>query len=198
MGCAPCQPFSTYSLRYTKKGPKDEKWKLLYYFRDLVKEIKPDIISMENVPQLVKKEVFKDFVKGLEAQGYHVSWQIVNCADHGVPQSRSRLVLLASKLGDISLIPPLYTEENYITVKDAIGSLPQIKVGWNGGNPHQRLLLSFMDMEMEDLGTQSKIGHYLCEKVLFCSLFHPITSLLMSIIHRLIDKSVFTLEMRFR
>ena len=46
MGCAPCQPFSTYSLRYTKEGPKDEKWKLLYYFRDLVKEINPDIISM--------------------------------------------------------------------------------------------------------------------------------------------------------
>ena len=129
MGCAPCQPFSTYSLRYTKEGPKDEKWKLLYYFRDLVKEIKPDIISMENVPQLIKKEVFEDFVKGLEAQGYHVSWQIVNCADYGVPQSRSRLVLLASIFGDISLIPPLYTEENYITVKDAIGSLPQIKDG---------------------------------------------------------------------
>ena len=71
MGCAPCQPFSTYSLRYTKEGPKDEKWKLLYYFRDLVKEIKPDIISMENVPQLVKKEVFEDFVEGIEVQGYH-------------------------------------------------------------------------------------------------------------------------------
>lgn len=94
MGCAPCQPFSTYSLRYTKEGPKDEKWKLLYYFRDLVKEIKPDIISMENVPQLVKKEVFEDFVNGLETQGYHVSWQIVNCADYGVPQSRSSVRLV--------------------------------------------------------------------------------------------------------
>lgn len=129
MGCAPCQPFSTYSLRYTKEGPKDEKWKLLYYFRDLVKEIKPDIISMENVPQLVKKEVFEDFVNGLESQGYLVSWQIVNCADYGVPQSRSRLVLLASKFGYISLIPPLYSEGNYITVKDAIGNLPKIKDG---------------------------------------------------------------------
>lgn len=129
MGCAPCQPFSTYSLRYTKEGPKDEKWKLLYYFRDLVKEIQPEVISMENVPQLVKKEVFSDFVKGLEEQGYHVSWQIVNCADYGVPQSRSRLVLLASKIGDIHLIAPLYNSKNYITVKDAIGNLPRIKDG---------------------------------------------------------------------
>lgn len=129
MGCAPCQPFSTYSLRYTKEGPKDEKWKLLYYFSDLVKEIQPEVISMENVPQLVKKDVFSDFVKNLEEQGYYVSWQIVNCADYGVPQSRNRLVLLASKFGEICLIAPLYNEKNYITVKDAIGNLPKIKDG---------------------------------------------------------------------
>lgn len=98
MGCAPCQPFSTYSLRYTKEESKDEKWKLLYYFRELVEKIEPDIISMENVPQLVKKEVFNDFINGLKNMGYYVSWKIVNCADYGVPQSRSRLVLLASKL----------------------------------------------------------------------------------------------------
>ena len=129
MGCAPCQPFSNYSLRYTKEGPKDEKWKLLYYFRDLVKEVQPEIVSMENVPQLVKKAVFTDFVKGIENEGYHVSWKIVNCADYGVPQSRNRLVLLASKLGNIYLVPPLYSEKDYITVKDAIGNLPKIADG---------------------------------------------------------------------
>ena len=32
VGCAPCQPFSTYSLRYNKNGKKDDKWRLLYYF----------------------------------------------------------------------------------------------------------------------------------------------------------------------
>lgn len=129
MGCAPCQPFSTYSMRYIKEGPKDEKWKLLYYFSGLVQEIHPDIISMENVPQLVKKEVFNDFIKNLEKLEYHINWKIVNCADYGVPQSRSRLVLLASKFGDINLIAPLYNEGNYITVKEAIGNLPELKDG---------------------------------------------------------------------
>ncbi|HIR89830.1 MAG TPA: DNA cytosine methyltransferase [Candidatus Fimimorpha faecalis] len=129
MGCAPCQPFSNYSLRYTKEGPKDEKWRLLYYFSDLVKKIQPEIISMENVPQLVKRKVFDDFVESLNNEGYYVSWKIVNCADYGVPQNRNRLVLLASKLGDISLIEPLYNQKNYITVKDAIGKLPKIKDG---------------------------------------------------------------------
>jgi DNA (cytosine-5)-methyltransferase 1 len=129
IGCAPCQPFSTYSLRYAKEGPKDEKWKLLYYFKNLAKGIQPEIISMENVPQLIKKEVFCDFVNGLKKEKYHVSWQIINCADYGVPQSRKRLVLLASKLGDIHLIAPLRNSKNYITVKDAIGNLPKIKDG---------------------------------------------------------------------
>ena len=98
MGCAPCQPFSNYSLRYIKDGHKDNKWKLLYYFIDLVEKIKPDIVSMENVPQLVKTNVFKDFTNRLQKAGYYTSWEIVNCAGYGVPQSRNRLVLLASDL----------------------------------------------------------------------------------------------------
>lgn len=134
MGCAPCQPFSNYSLRYIKEGRKDDKWKLLYYFSNLVQGVKPHIVSMENVPQLAKEIVFRDFVVELEKQGYKVSWSVVNCADYGVPQSRNRLVLLASQLGDISIIPPLYNEVNYITVEDVIGSLEPLKDGETSKN----------------------------------------------------------------
>lgn len=129
MGCAPCQPFSNYSLRYIKDGRKDNKWKLLYYFLDLVKEIEPDVVSMENVPQLSKEKVFRDFISSLENLGYNVNWSVVNCADYGVPQNRNRLVLLASNLGCISLIPPLYSENSYTTVGDVIKNLPALKDG---------------------------------------------------------------------
>lgn len=129
MGCAPCQPFSNYSLRYIKDGHKDNKWKLLYYFIDLVEKIKPDIVSMENVPQLVKTNVFKDFTNRLQKAGYYTSWEIVNCAGYGVPQSRNRLVLLASRFGKIELIDPLYNEATYLTVADAIKYLPPLKDG---------------------------------------------------------------------
>ncbi len=101
MGCAPCQPFSTYALRYNKDGRKDDKWKLLYYFADLIERVEPEIVSMENVPQLTKEEVFKDFTKKLMAIGYHVDWRVVNSAHYGVAQNRNRLVLVASKLGKI-------------------------------------------------------------------------------------------------
>ncbi len=130
VGCAPCQPFSKYTQRYRKEGHKDEKWKLLYAFANIIEGVKPDVISMENVPELVKEAVFSDFLSFLTDEGYHFSWQIVYCPDYGVPQKRKRLVLLASRLGDIELIPPLYEKEEYLTVRDAIGDLPVLK---NGG-----------------------------------------------------------------
>jgi DNA (cytosine-5-)-methyltransferase len=129
VGCAPCQPFSTYSLRYKKHREKDNKWRLLYYFANLTEDVLPEILSMENVPQLVHEKVFKDFFLHLKNLGYHCSWEIVNCADYGVPQCRKRLVLLASLLGDIKMIPPIYDEKNHRTVRDAIGSLPPIEDG---------------------------------------------------------------------
>ena len=129
VGCAPCQPFSRYSSKYRKKGHKDDKWKLLYSFQRLVKECNPEIVSMENVPNLAKEKVFKDFVKTLHDEGYNVSWKVVYCPDYGVPQHRKRLVLLASKFGGIELILPIYNEKNYLTVRDAIGKLRPLQAG---------------------------------------------------------------------
>lgn len=127
MGCAPCQPFSNYSLRYNKNGMKDEKWKLLNYFAKIVREIKPNIVSMENVPQLAKKEIFKDFVGTLKELGYFVNYSVINCVNYGVPQKRNRLVLLASQYGEINLIP--ITHRTPVTVREAIGHLEEISNG---------------------------------------------------------------------
>lgn len=129
VGCAPCQPFSKYTKRYRKEGHNGDKWRLLYTFSNLIKSIEPHIVSMENVPELIKEDVFTDFVELLRRQGYYVSFSIVYCPDYGVPQHRRRLILLASKMGQINLIPPILTPENYVTVRDAIGSLEPIKDG---------------------------------------------------------------------
>ena len=129
MGCAPCQPFSNYSLRYVKDGHKDDKWRLLYYFADHVEKIRPHIVSMENVPQLSKEQVFIDFVNKLKSFGYFVSWSVVNCADYGVPQMRNRLVLLASLFAPIAIIDPILSKDNYATVHDAISKLPALVDG---------------------------------------------------------------------
>jgi len=139
VGCAPCQPFSKYTKRYRKeekeKGrqgdswQKDNKWKLLNSFADKVEKIKPDIISMENVPELEKEEIFKEFKEKLEKLEYSINYSIVYCPDYGIPQIRKRLVLLASRFGKIELIKPSYTPENYRTVQQVIGELPKLESG---------------------------------------------------------------------
>lgn len=131
VGCAPCQPFSSYTFKDPDKKDND-KWKLLYEFQRLILESKPDIISMENVSQLInfkKAPVFDDFIKTLENEGYFTHFEIINCPEYGIPQNRKRLVLIASKLGDIDLIPKTHNKDNFVTVKDAIGNLPPIEDG---------------------------------------------------------------------
>lgn len=124
-GCAPCQPFSTYQQ---KLGPSDDRWHLLRHFGRLAKEIKPDLITMENVPNLEKQAVFRAFVASLRRMGFNVTYDVLNCADFGVPQQRRRLVLLASRLGPIDLPRPK-PKVGYKTVKDAIGNLPPLRAG---------------------------------------------------------------------
>lgn len=124
-GCAPCQPFSTYSQRYnTLTSPR---WSLLYQFARLIESVKPDIVTMENVPLVERHAVFDDFVNTLQRQGYK-AWQgVVDCTQYGLPQIRRRMVILASRMGSIELVSPTHSEPQ--TVRDAIGKLPAINAG---------------------------------------------------------------------
>ena len=129
-GCAPCQPFSSYAFKNKKKDPN--KYDLLYEFGRLVRGVRPDIVTMENVPAIASfklKSVLTDFITTLESEGYHVSYSIVYCPNYGIPQTRKRLVLLASRWDKIELIAPTHKKEEYITVKDAIGNLPALQAG---------------------------------------------------------------------
>lgn len=119
-GCAPCQPFSTYSNRYDTVGT--ERWRLLHHFGRLVDGIRPDVVTMENVPTVTKHAVFRDFVATLEALDYAIWYDVVDCAAYGLPQRRRRTVLLASRLGSIQLQRPTTSEKR--TVQDTLGDLP--------------------------------------------------------------------------
>ena len=123
IGCAPCQPFSSYNRNRTS----DPKWFLLNAFMRLVQGTAPHIVSMENVPRLRSHKVFRKFVRRLKDEGYHVWHDSVICSNYGVPQTRRRLVLLASRLGGIDMIGKTHNEPP--TVRDAIGDLEHIQAG---------------------------------------------------------------------
>ncbi len=128
VGCAPCQPFSPHTQK-DKKRVEDEKWKLLYSFSKLIQEVQPDIVSAENVPAIARSKVFIDFIAKLEDLGYDIFWDKVYCPDYGVPQSRKRLVLLASKFGPIDIIPATHSHDEYETVRDRIGKIEVMAAG---------------------------------------------------------------------
>ena len=122
--CAPCQPFSGYSLG---KGRTNKDWGLLLEVARLIGEIAPEFVTIENVPRLVHEKIWIDFVGSLEEQGYFCDWAVLDASKYSVPQSRQRLVLVASKLGPISLPNP--TSDKPITVRLTIGHLPSISAG---------------------------------------------------------------------
>jgi len=124
-GCAPCQPFSSYSQRYETVGT--ERWGLLNHFARLVKAIVPDIVTMENVPTVTKHKVFDDFVATLKRLGYEVWYEVVDCAEYGLPQRRRRTVLLASLHGPIRLRDPVRSAAR--TVQDVLKGLPVLRHG---------------------------------------------------------------------
>lgn len=144
-GCAPCQPFSTYSQRYDVLS--SPRWGLLYQFDRLVKETVPHIVTMENVPTVAKHAVFSDFVNSLKGQGYSVCEGIIDCTEYGLPQTRRRMVLLASRLGPIEVVAPDQSTKR--TVRDAIGELPAISHGeMHKGDPlHTSSKLSPLNVE---------------------------------------------------
>lgn len=156
IGCAPCQPFSTYS--YKNQDPK--KIDLLLEFARLIEEVKPDIVSMENVPRLAEfkdDSVFGKFLEILKANDYEVAYKIVNCPEYGIPQHRKRLVLLASRFGKIELIPETHKEENFVTVQDTIGKMPHLKSGESLPTDSMHKAAKLSDLNMKRI-RQSKPG----------------------------------------
>lgn len=124
-GCAPCQPFSTYAQ---SRKTQDNRWQLLKEFLRLAISVQPEIVTMENVTRLALNNVWTEFVQGLESHGYHVSWDCVRCEELGVAQTRQRLVLIASRNPGLE-IASLKKSSKRKTVRDAIGSLPEVAAG---------------------------------------------------------------------
>lgn len=145
VGCAPCQPYSAAAAT-AKKGKKvedrEEEWEPLKAFLRLILELRPDVVSMENVTRLAnpkKYPVYRDFIRQLEEAGYKVEEHRPYCPDYGLPQARRRLVVFASLIGDVGILEPTHTKENYVTAGTALAELPELEHGeTNADDPLHR------------------------------------------------------------
>ena len=121
-GCPPCQGFSSIRRLNRATPVSDDRNNLIMEYVRLVKALKPYTIMMENVPGLVEYDLFKKAVSILQDElNYKIDFKIVNVKNYGVPQSRKRLVLVGSRLGEIKVAKPLNKKQ---TVRQTIWDLP--------------------------------------------------------------------------
>lgn len=127
-GGPPCQGFSTSNQR-TRSSDNPLNWLFREYFR-LAAELRPDWIVFENVTGIMVTErgrfltaVMDEFLR----LGYHAQHFILNAADYGIPQRRSRLFVVASLSRNAFVVPCL--KKPPVTVRDAIGDLPILRNG---------------------------------------------------------------------
>lgn len=129
--CTPCQPFSTLN----RLQGKDERKSLLLDFAKIVEESPPDFIIVENVPGLnnaIGKEIYEQFLEMLKRCGFSessIAADLLDAKHFGVPQTRKRFILVASRHGPISLPTPETDASRFATVRDCIKKYPAITDG---------------------------------------------------------------------
>lgn len=137
LGGPPCQGFSYAGWR----DPNDKRNQLFREFVSIVRELKPQFFVMENVLGILTMrngEAIQDIIHAFKDEGYHVGTPLkLNSMWFGVPQRRKRIFIIGSLDPNIEFAQPepLFDDNNIflprpVTVRDAIGSLPEIS---NGG-----------------------------------------------------------------
>ncbi|HFM0999258.1 TPA: DNA cytosine methyltransferase, partial [Escherichia coli] len=101
-----------------------------------IRELLPEYIMLENVPGMQKIDEekegpFQEFIKLLKELEYNYISFIANAENYGIPQRRKRLVLLASRVGKVTL-PEITHGKNKIpfkTVRDYIQDFTKLCSG---------------------------------------------------------------------
>lgn len=116
-GSPPCKGFSTAG----KMNTGDDRNQLVLEFSRIVCNKEPEVVTMENVPDIILFDVFDKFVSELEESGYNVHYEVLQCADYGVPQTRERLYLWAVKNGSAEDLVPKPTHSTNGDIKTLTG-----------------------------------------------------------------------------
>jgi len=93
-----------------------------------IAQLKPDFVALEQVPGAAV--VWGAYAHVLRAMGWSATYGILNAADYGVPQSRRRAILVASRHGAARLPAPTHAEHAddlfgglapWVSMRDALG-----------------------------------------------------------------------------
>ena len=128
-GGPPCQGFST-SNQKTRTLDNEKNWLFLEFVR-FISKISPDVVVFENVSGIVQtaKGYFcNELTSALSELNYHVSFNVIDASQCGVPQRRNRFFCIGCKSKPVDF-SSVYKDTQKVTVRDAICDLPSLSVG---------------------------------------------------------------------
>ena len=113
-GGFPCQPFSICGK---KKGFEDTRGTLFFEICRIIERKQPLVVVLENVKHLLDHDngnTFKIIIEKLHNLGYKTSSKVLNSKDYGVPQSRERIIIVATKYGKFNFLDMQKSKSVYI------------------------------------------------------------------------------------
>ena len=160
--CAPCQAFTKFAQRHLTPGrteSRDRDRSLLAQTLDFIDEFEPELILCENVAGISRgasRQIWMDFIGELQRRDYAVDHREV-CASHfGVPQYRRRAFLMGLKADSSVLAAPVAVptqagDGKPISVKEAIGDLPELEAGESSGDVLDHVCRNLSDTNLRRL-----------------------------------------------
>lgn len=130
IGGPPCQSYSTLGKRQL-----DKRANLFMEYKRILKILNPQAFIFENVTGILSIDngnLFRKIQNEFEKIGFILKFQILNAVNYGVPQFRERVILVGMKNENTYIYPKPTHGPNlipYVTLKEAIGDLPNIKSG---------------------------------------------------------------------
>ena len=136
VGGPPCQGFSVYNHQ---RGMHDERSMLFKEYLRVVSGLMPGWVVLENVTGITSAgggEAVTAILNRLGKLGYRVEYKILKAEEYGIPQERRRVIFLGNRLG-LPIVWPEPTHgdgrQPFVTVRDAICDLPELKNGESSG-----------------------------------------------------------------
>lgn len=142
-GGPPCQGFSVAGLR----DPNDPRNQLFRQFIRIVQYVQPMFVVLENVPGILTIQdgtVYSEIIRQFDEIGYPgMSVRILEAAEYGVPQLRTRAIFVGNRLGLENPYPRKQRDKTqYLAIEAAIDDLKDvprdasINHEWTDHSPH--------------------------------------------------------------
>ena len=158
IGCSPCQYWSILNTSRKSsvgtKGLLDDFWRFVSYYN-------PGYVVIENVPGIKRNRSesgLDRFCEKLKKKGHKIQEDVINAQYYGVPQSRRRFVLIASRVKQSIKLP---TPKSESILQDFIGKhngFPVLRSGHRDENNFMDTVAELSEKNLQRLKATPKNG----------------------------------------